>query len=131
MGRSFIDKQNYYEAYNDNGELVAYGTASEVAKVIGGGANSVVVANCNGCRCRGFEIINPAIYRRTFDCYHNGVFVCSGTYEEIAKKTGLNEGYVRYISKPSTKKKIAERKCEESKALILFEVEERRLEWLR
>jgi len=132
MSRKIRDRQPYYEAYDDNGNLVAYGTSEEVNETIGGrSANSVALASKKGYKHRGYEIISPAVYRRTFDCYYKRKFVCEGTYEEIAEKSEQTERYVRYASTPHAKRKIGAAKRSETESMVLFEREDRRLEWLK
>lgn len=131
MNCKIRDRQPYYEAYDDDGNLVASGTSEEVNEAIGGrSANSVAIASNKGYKHRGYEIINPAIYRRTFECYHKGKFVCEGTYEEIAKKSKRTECYVKYASAPCARKRLEAAERSETESMVLFEREERRLEWL-
>lgn len=125
------DKQPYYEAYNDDGDIIAYGTSASVAEVLGCSAESVVRAAKTNYRYKGVDIINPAVYRRVFDCYHKNRFVCSGTYEEIAEKTGQTEGYVRWAGTERAKEKLKKTMRSDTESMVMLELDRRRLEWLQ
>ena len=125
------DKQPYYEAYDDDGDLIAYGTSASVAETLGGNPESVVRAAKTNCKYKGIDIINPAVYRRVFDCYHKNKFVCSGTYEEIAEKTGQTEEYIRSAGTEYARERLKKTKRSDTDSVVMLELDRRRLEWLQ
>ena len=128
------DKVKYYELHDDNGNIVISGTSKDICKSLGVKHNYLYnrfIFNKGKAEVSakgGLEIVEVGIYRKVYHARKGSNVLYTGTIEEVVKKLGVSEGFVRNLASPAVHKAAANRK-KDSEALLLFERDEMIIEY--
>lgn len=128
MDRKKRDNLSYYEVYNQRGDLVVEGDKHMIAERLGLSVKHVARSAKIGM-CNGLEYILVGKSRRIFDCHEGTQYIMTGTYEEIAERTGNRLATVKFASNPSANKR-GDGRVAETNMLLLYEHDDREVRYL-